>query len=201
MTKNLNYKQPLNEPELRDLQSHDEKKFIEVLFRTYYAALCRFVNNLIKDREKSEDLVQDVFVKIWNHRNKLDPKQPIKAYLYKSAYHTTLNYLEKNKKNVFIDDYTPYDHHLKTESADQLSYQEVESQVKKAIDGLPLRCKAVFLLSREKELSYREIAETMEISVKTVENQMSKALSILRDRLNPYLDQFMITLIWLYNIF
>jgi len=163
-------------------------KFIEELFRAYYSPMVKLVNRMLRNAEASEDIVQDVFVKVWNNRINLDKGKSIKSYLYRSAINTAINYLEKDKRSIRLDHNDLTSHStIGSQTEEGLNLKELERKVSEAIDSLPPRCKAVFVMSRYEELSYKEIAESMEISIKTVENQMGKALSIMREHLKLYI--------------
>ncbi len=174
-----------DEASLLALQKSNENAFMEAVFRRYYAPLGRTVNRMVNDAQATEDILQDVFLKIWHNRNNLTFTYSIKSYLYRAAINAALNYLEKSKRTVGLeaDEYTE----PTAEGAeDQLHFREVESRVHEAIETLPPACKAIFVLSRYEEMSYKEIAESMQISVKTVENQMGKALRQLKQYLSVY---------------
>lgn len=161
---------------------------IELLFRTYYSPLCKFVNKIVRDQALSEDIVQETFIRIWNNRDNLDSAKSIKSYLYKIAYNYTLNHLEK-QKNFTLQDYSEVDKMYQSAQADeQIIDHELQHKASEAMNSLPVKCKAVFIMCRHENMTYQEVADAMEISVKTVENQMSKALKSLRQQLSPYFD-------------
>ena len=153
--------------------------FIEQLFRTHYSSLCRTVYPIVRDQDTAEDIVQDVFMKIWRNQTALDTDQPVKAYLFRAAINTALNFLEKNKKNAPWDD-TLTDQYGVNSTEEDLAYQETEQKIAYALEQLPPKCKVVFSLSRFEEMSYAEIAGHLDISVKAVEKHMGKALRIMR---------------------
>ncbi len=158
----------------------------EILFRQMYTPLCRKVFRILKDQEASEDLVQDVFVRLWEKRSEINIQIGIQPYLYRAVANAAFNYLKKDRSLEEFDS----DIHESTDHMDsqlQLESQETAQRIHSVIDALPPGCKTIFVLSREDGLSYKEIAETLNISIKTVENQMSKALKILREKLSPYL--------------
>ena len=164
-----------------------DESHIEKYFRTYYSPLCKTVHKMVRSSAIAEDIVQDVFLKIWRNRSQLDHQQSVKAYLYRAAINTALNYLEKTKYNSSLDDaheYTP----SANNTDDTIAYQETEQRIQNAIDTLPPKCKVVFTLSRFEEQSYAEIAQTLDISVKAVEKHMGKALKILREQLKDYIQ-------------
>jgi RNA polymerase sigma-70 factor (ECF subfamily) len=129
--------------------------------------------------------LQDVFLKIWHNRKSLAFTYSIKSYLYRAAINAALNYLEKSKRTVGMED-SEFAEPAAEGAEDALHLREVESRVQAAIDTLPPACKTIFVLSRYEEMSYKEIAESMQISVKTVENQMGKALRQLKQYLSAY---------------
>lgn len=174
------------EADLLHLQKADETRFIELLFKHYYTSLCRTVNRIVRDTDAAEDIVQDVFMKVWNNRQTLEINFSIKSYLYRSAINSALNYLEKNKKQVHLEDANllePSGNNVE----EMLNAAEVQQRVLEATEALPPACKTIFVLSRHENMSYKEIADTLNISPKTVENQMGKALKHFREYLNAYI--------------
>ena len=164
----------------------------EAMFNRYYEPMCRFVYQLLKDADATEDLVQNVFIKDWEKREELDFSSNLKPYLFQAAWNAGLNQQKKNSNWLSLEmdedgafEYEP----AATETTDQaLGLAEASRLLELALNQLPEGCRLVFNLSRQEGLSYKEIAETLGISVKTVENQMSKALLHLRKHLKPYLS-------------
>src|SRR5690606_32912218 len=157
----------------------------EKLFRLHHKPLRNLAFNLVRDRDVANDVVQEVFVKLWQNRDKVEFGDQIKHYLFKATSHTALNHLRTSKRNVSVEG----EHlmHLHAPGGDEaLHYNEFAAKVREAIDKLPPRCKMIYLLSRHEGLKYQEIADTLDISLKTVENQMGIALEKLREELNPY---------------
>nr|WKN38525.1 RNA polymerase sigma-70 factor [Tunicatimonas sp. TK19036] len=164
-----------------------DESLVERYFRDYYAPLCKTVHKMVRSSAIAEDIVQDVFVKVWRNRAQLDQQQSIKSYLYRAAINTALNYLEKTKPNTSLDD--TFEHAWSANDTDNmLAYQETEQRIQAAIDTLPPKCKVVFMLSRFEDQSYAEIAQALDISVKAVEKHMGKALKILREQLKDYIQ-------------
>lgn len=159
----------------------DEASF-ELLFRQLYTPLCRTVNKVVGDKQATEDIVQDAFFVLWEKRNEVTIS--VKAYLYRSAINKAFNYLERNKRWVRKElegdwyDFVPAANTIEQEMA----YKETEKTIHEALDMLPPACKTAFVMSRMEEMSYKEIAEVLNISVKTVENQIGKALKLMRER-------------------
>ncbi|RNI25039.1 RNA polymerase sigma-70 factor [Rufibacter latericius] len=157
---------------------------METLFKQYYVLLCRTAVRFTKDTEAAEDLVQEVFCKIWQNREVLEVSTSYKAYLVRSVTNQALNYIEKQKRLVLAEDTTPYESSVSANTTmEQLEGTEMEGRIQQALNELPPQCRLIFEMSRFEELTYKEIAETLQLSPKTVENQMGKALRILREHL------------------
>lgn len=171
------------------------KETFEDMFRNEFKQLCVFSMKYVKDMETARGIVQDCFIYIWEKREKMDENKNLKSYLTTMIYNRSLNYLRDNKK--FDKNILSFEGLLDVQShaADvNIIGRELKNQIHIAIAELPEKCKEVFLLSREENLKYKEIAEYLNISVKTVENQMSKALKHLRERLGPYLPLLLLTM-------
>jgi RNA polymerase sigma-70 factor (ECF subfamily) len=143
----------------------------------------------------TEDLAQEVFMEIWKRRDSLVINTSLKAYLRRSAINKTLNYL-RDKKNWKNEELSEIQLEISAEPGKTLEANELEKIVGQAIEQLPERCQLIFKLSRVEEKSYQEIADELEISIKTVENQIVKALRMLRDALRPYIDSGLLLLLW-----
>lgn len=174
------------------------KAEFEVLFTAWYSKLCSYANGFLKDPDASEEVVQEVMLKIWINRDKLEISSSVQSYLFRSVRNGCFNLL----KHVNIrEEYKSYKE--REDSALQRSHEEVvmgtelEQKIREAIDRLPMERRRVFIMSRYDGLTYQQIADHLGISVKTVENQMSKALKFLREELADYLP-FMLLL---FNLF
>lgn len=166
---------------------NDDKSALRELFQEFYQPVCQAINRFIRDKSKVEDLAQEVFIRFWEKRHQIEINSSLPAYIRRMAINEALGYLRRNK---YEDDreITPEMAPGTEDSAEeQFLHQELELRVRAAINELPPKCRMVFQLSRYEDLTYKEIADQMDISVKTVENQMSKALRILRERLRSYL--------------
>jgi RNA polymerase sigma-70 factor (ECF subfamily) len=169
------------------LQNGDESA-LDKLFRTHYSYLCQTVYRVLPDRVLAEDLVQEVFYDLWRKREKLNVQQSWRAYLRRSAINRTLNYIRDQK--MIVDDETALPFDMSSEDADAgklMEVDELKADITQAINALPERCRLVFSLSRFELLSNKEIAQHLDVSIKTVENQMTKALKLLRNRLSDHL--------------
>ena len=175
------------EIEIINRLNRSEEGVIKILFDEYYEYLCRSIYRLVPDASVSEDIVQEVFMELWKKRESIQITTSIRAYLRRSALNRALNYLRKNRikfeEEEDIPDMASHDHGGQA----NMEMTELEAKIHGVIDELPERCRIIFGMSRFEEMSYKEIAAALDISVKTVENQMSKALRILRNRIQPYL--------------
>ncbi|WP_207429984.1 RNA polymerase sigma-70 factor [Sabulibacter ruber] len=175
---------PISDQELHALLKTNEALFMETLFKQYYTMLCRTAVRFTKDTESAEDLVQEVFCKIWQNREVLEISTSYKAYLVRSVTNQALNYIEKQKRLVLSEDTSPYESTVSANTTlELLEGSEMEGRVQQALAALPPQCRLIFEMSRFEELTYKEIADTLQLSPKTVENQMGKALRILREHL------------------
>lgn len=159
----------------------------EDLFQTYHRSLLLFAYKYVNDKQAAEDIVQDVFMVLWMRRHELDFSESMKPYLYKATYHKSLTYLSSLKDSLSIDDQdTRMLIHQKivgNNQPDSLLLKEIEQEIVTFINTLPPHCKTVFQLSRGANLKNREIAERLNISEKTVEWHIRKALFDLRNHL------------------
>jgi RNA polymerase sigma-70 factor, ECF subfamily len=166
---------------------NDDRDAFETLFRRYYIELCHFVQRYVNEPAICEDLIQELFLRLWLHRNKWELKGSVKAYLYKSAQNKAFDYFRHKKIESEIEWESYKLEYLQQESQqEQVIDEELLAAVHKAVNKLPERMKQIFTLSRDDGLSYPEIADVLELSVKTVETQMGRALKSLRQQLSDY---------------
>ncbi|MBC7901963.1 MAG: RNA polymerase sigma-70 factor [Gemmatimonadaceae bacterium] len=180
---------------VRLLGNRDEKAF-EQVFKTHFKSLHGYAFSIVKDEVAAEEMVQNVFYKIWEKADQLNITAPIAAYLYRSVYNESLNYIKHQKVKSVYKAHKTYEMKDETDSASKkVLLGELENNLRVALNDLPEQCRTIFQLSRFDELRYREIADKLGISVKTVENQMGKALRILRLRLADFLPLIVLTLL------
>ncbi|MDF1548254.1 MAG: RNA polymerase sigma-70 factor, partial [Bacteroidales bacterium] len=165
---------------LNELKKNRESAFDE-LFRKYFKNLTFFAMKMVKDRETAEEVVQDLFVNFWEKRHQLELKVSIKAYLYKAVYNNCIHVSKKEK--MFNNDDLVLTNELTEDFDNILEQNELEVRIYGLIEQLPTECKRIFKLSRFEELKYKEIAERLQISIKTVETQMSRALKFLKSNI------------------
>jgi RNA polymerase sigma-70 factor, ECF subfamily len=172
-----------------------DKTYFDFLFRSYYPRLCIYANSFLKSIDTSEEVVQDVFVKIWENHAKIFVHTSIKAYLYKSVFNACVNYIKSNQsissKYVKIEQPNIQLELLLMEGSDstfdQLFTEQVETEFEKAIESLPAQCRDIFRLCRNENLTYPEIANQLNVSVSTVKTQMSRTMDKLIKRMGKYL--------------
>lgn len=167
---------------IESLRVGDEKAYT-YLIDTYHHKLCVYANSLVKNIYSAEDIVQNVFIKVWEQRTRLKSEHAIKSFLYKLVYNEFIDLYRKNQ-SLFSLERTYYDA-LNTVvlEDDNESFQRILKVVNKEIESLPPKCKEVFILSKKEGLTNIEIAEHLDVSIKTVEAQITKAFSILRSSL------------------
>jgi len=165
------------------IRSGDHMAF-EILFNKYYTRLCVFSNSYVKSLDIARDVVQEVFIKIWNKREDFYITQSLKAYLYTAVRNQSLNFLKQRKQKQRLEERLKKQQDLSDEiKQDEFNTEELTEKVWKLVEQLPERRRTIFILYRKHGLSYLEIAEVLEITRKTVENQMGKSLSFIRDNI------------------
>jgi RNA polymerase sigma-70 factor (ECF subfamily) len=168
----------------------DDLEAYEIVFKRYYQELYRFAYTYLRDQVPSEEMAQEVFLYMWEKREQIEIKTTLKTYMYSAIKNKCLNYIkyEVPRKNELEDSHLAL---MVTEQPDQgVDTDRLKKYLEAAIDELPTKCRQIFVLSRNAGLTYEEIAEEMEISIKTVENQMSIALKKLRESLKPLYDYY-----------
>ena len=169
-----------HDKELIALLKSDNERAVSEIFTQHYAFLCRAIIRVVKDAHIAEDLAQDVFYDLWKRRHELDISTSVRAYLRRAGINKTLNYIRDKKIKWDDEDHLSLLVSDGPSAPQLLEGKDLEALIEKTIDGMPERCRLIFTLSRFEEMSYKEIAGALNISVKTVENQISKALRILR---------------------
>lgn len=177
-------------------ESGDIKAF-EKIYNDYYESLVRYAQRFVCDLDNSREIVQDVYVKIWGKRKTLLGEKSLKSYLYRAVRNKCLDYLkhlnveseyekmrvteiQESGYGVFISE----DHPL-----NGLITEELRNAIQRTIENLPEKCREIFKLSRDEGMKYREISEELNISVKTVETQMYRAIKSLKEQLSGFIKQ------------
>ena len=179
---------------LDNLITLDEITF-EKLFKSNFKGLCLFALRFVKDYDVAKEITQDAFISLWEKRDTIDLSRQVKSYLATAIRNKSFNYLRDNKK--FNNEIQDFERIVEPDykSNDLLENKELKAEITRAIDELPEKCREVFMLSRFENKKYQEIADKLQISIKTVEAQMSKALQHMRIRLAEYIAIFILLLI------
>lgn len=174
--------------------NHLNRSDFEVLFKEQYSSLCRFAFGYTNDYDSAQEIVQEVFINLWLKRGSIDRNKSVKSYLFTATKNRCLNYIRDNKK--FRSEYLDVELELeiRVEDKDIFSENERKERINQAFDKLPEKCREVFELSRSDEMKYKDIAVKLNISIKTVEVHMSKALKILREELKDLMLLLLIIL-------
>lgn len=172
---------------LNTLRAGDITAF-EMIFKTYYQLLCNYAYSFVQDRDEAEEIVQSTFLSVWEKRESLTIHTGVKPYLYAMVRNAALNVIkhEKIKQQHAAVEMSVAEKSVESVTRTVIA-SELEERILIALNKLPEQCRLVFKLSRFEELKYAEIAEQLNISIKTVENQMGKALRIMREQLKDYL--------------
>lgn len=178
-----------------NLRKGDSKAF-QVLTELYYTRLLHVAINYLVNKEDAKDVVQEVFVKIWNKKSKIIIHTNLNAYLYRTLKNACIDFLRKNKNSIIeplkleLREKRLNLYALRDDASTAIIEQELEKEIQYAISLLPEKCKQVFVKSRIDGLRHREISEEMNISVKTIENHMTKALKHMRLHLREFIALF-----------
>lgn len=173
-----------------------DKRFFDLIFKNYYAGLLTFARDYIRSSDAAKEVVQDIFVNLWENHEKIQIKSSIKAYLYRSVHNRCMNYLRdtisnsrqhipieklKDQIGLMCIDYS--------ESFFNESFSEqVQKELDETIESLPEQCRKIFRLNRYEKLSYPEIADLLNVSLSTIKTQMSRAMVTLHDKMKKYLN-------------
>lgn len=159
-----------------------DKTAFDQLFRDHYSGLVHYAYNIFKDQSRSEDVVQDLFLDLWRKRSNLTEVQSYSAYLKKATQNKCYDQLRKDKRRPIHEPEEYLDASAKTTLSieDEMISQEKVEHIKQVIHRLPEKGRTVFMMSRSDGMSYKEIAETLDVSTKTVEYHMMQSLKFLR---------------------
>ncbi len=164
---------------LNRIKQNDEVA-LELLFRRYFKNLCFFANRLLMEHQLAEEVVSDIFLNIWLKRGQIKINSSFKAYLYKAVKNQSINYLQKRKINIESLEVVDKEGLVSSLSPEHfLRYNQLDEEIKSLIKELPEKRRLIFRMNRIDGLSYSEIAEILEISINTVQNQMVNAVKFL----------------------
>ncbi|NOR74278.1 MAG: RNA polymerase sigma-70 factor [Draconibacterium sp.] len=180
----MNVLTKIDDKQLVSQLRNNEVKAFDALFHKYSEKLFRFSFSLLKNEEDSKEVVQEAFLRIWKKRQEIDSSKLFKSFLFTISYNLIIDHLRLRLKDQEYREFLAK--HFKFEKFDfgsVIDYDVLNGKIKNAVEELPAKRKRVFILSREKGLSHKEIAKELGISVKTVENQINLSLKHLRVRL------------------
>jgi len=161
-----------------------EKNTVEILFKKYYNPLYNFVNSKLRNGEDSKEVVQNCFMKLWKSKDKIDLDSPtIKSYLYAMARNALIDYVRKTKHSAEVDLENVDSETVTEEQKAEIDPFLIRTEIAKAMEALKPKTKEIFRLNKLRGFTYNEIAEELGISVRTVEDNMSRALGIMRTEL------------------
>jgi RNA polymerase sigma-70 factor (family 1) len=168
---------------IEKIRQGDVKQF-ESLFRSSYVSLVRYAKTLLKDHDNAEEIVQDLFCRIWKDREKIKIESSFNGYLFRAVHNRCLHYIEHSRIVEKHAEQMSFRQQESPESpSDILNYKELQAKIASILEKLPERCGKIFCMNRFEGLKYNEIAEKLSVSVKTVEANMGKALKEFRKEL------------------
>jgi RNA polymerase sigma-70 factor (ECF subfamily) len=168
---------------IRRIRNGDTGQF-ESLFRSSYVSLVRYARTLIKDHDASEEIVQDLFFRLWQDKENLNIESSLNGYLFRSVHNKCLHYIEHNKVvERHAEEMLYHQSESQETPSDILNYKELQEKIASILERLPERCGKIFTMSRFEGLKYSEIAEKLSVSIKTVEANMGRALKEFRKEL------------------
>ncbi|HYQ57608.1 MAG TPA: RNA polymerase sigma-70 factor [Draconibacterium sp.] len=177
-----------------------DKKAFHYFFEKYYDDICNFINFYVRNYKASEGIAQDIFIYFWEKRDKIEIQTSVKAYLLKASKNKSLNHLRDERSKLTIHQKLATTPKYKSITpSDLLESEQLRGILDKAQDNLPEKCREIFKMAKEDNLKYQEIALKLNISVKTVENQMGIAFKKLRSYLEPYHNEilFIFLIFWI----
>ncbi|MFN4144803.1 MAG: RNA polymerase sigma-70 factor [Runella sp.] len=167
------------------VQRQNDYQAFEKLFKSYYRPVCNYAFKILHSPETAEEVASDIFLKIWRNRERIEIQSSFDSYLFRAVRNQCFDYLKSQPKMPDLD--ISEINHEQIESTpspeQEMAYWQLYEKVEAAIEKLPTQCKLIFRMSRDEGLKYREIADKLGLSIKTVETQMGRALKSLRDEL------------------
>jgi RNA polymerase sigma-70 factor (ECF subfamily) len=163
------------------VSAQDDYRAFQKIFVSTYKSLCSYSNKVVKSRELAEEIVDDVFFSLWHNRKRIRITSSFQSYLLTSVRNKSLDELRKAKHGrVTLLDIATTVPCGQSIAYEKLIYDELNLRIEAAVTGLPTQCRIIFLMSREQDLKYKEIASALNISIKTVDTQIGRALKHLR---------------------
>lgn len=194
---------PIERNTLENLKRGDTKAF-ESVFRFWYEPMVNFADEYLSDLESARNIVQNIFMRLWEKHNLIDPDSNLKSYLYMATRNACLSHIRHLRvesayfaKSIRSSEDLQLNYEALNElNMEQLDFTRLEQLIQETIDALPERCREVFIMSRYEDLKNKEIAEKLDISVKAVEANITRALSKLRENTKEYLPELVFFLLF-----
>lgn len=163
----------------------DDESAFEILFKKYFGRLCDYARTFVKSTEAAEEIVQEMFIRLWENRSTIQIDASVKSYLFRSVHNSAINQIKRHMaESQRMEEYFEFiRNHFDQTKLEQLISSDYESQFRRSLETLPQQCREVFLLSREQGMNYSQIAESLHLSVNSVKTQMKRALKKLREAL------------------
>jgi len=161
-------------------------KSFETLFRAYYKPLVIYSERIVDDHDDANEVVQDIFMKLWEKRKDIEIRTSINSYLYRAVYNNSLQLLKRKKLDLKYKNYKLHNNNESINPSEEMIATELNHKIALLLDSLPENCKRIFKMNRIDGMKYREISDQLSISIKTVEANMTKALKIFRENLTEY---------------
>lgn len=176
---------------LIERMKNDDKLAFSILFTRFYSDLVRFASGITHDKDAAEEIVQDIFIQLWENRTEIKIQHSVKSFLLKSTQNRCIDWLRHESiKNNYAGKIIHYPTLLQNDTENYILFSELESEIKNALDHIPPAYAEVFRKSRFEALNHQQIAENMGISVRTVEDRISKTIHLLRVQLRDFLTIF-----------
>ena len=167
--------------------SRDREQEFEKVFKKHFKSLHAYACTIVRDDVMAEEMVQNVFCRLWEKTDQIQIRESLSGYLYRSVYHESLNYIKHLKVRATYQAYAVTQIENTNNTAHHMELHELTEQLEIALKELPEKCRTIFQMRRFEELKYQEIADKLDLPVKMVENQMGKALRLLRIKLIDFL--------------
>ena len=178
---------------LEGAENQGVEAFFEQVFKSHFKGLHAYACTIIKDPAPAEEIVQNIFLKLWERKEDINIRENPAVYLYRAVHNESLNYLRHRKVRAAYQSHAMRQHKQNEQEkpAEKVVMGELEKRLETALQELPEQCRTIFQLSRFEDLKYREIADKLGLSIKTIENQMGKALKLLRLKLADFLTMIL----------
>lgn len=181
-------KNKFNIENFKSIKKGNVKSF-EILFRAYYKPLLIYCRKIVGNNEDAHEIVQDIFLNIWEKRKEIEIKVKINSYLYKAVYNNSLQFLKRQKLETKYKKYKFLQNNGFEKPNVEMMTTELNYKIGLILDSLPENCKNIFIMNRFNGMKYQEIADKLFISIKTVEANMTKALKCFRENLKEYITK------------